>query len=75
MPDQSSPSPTRKVIAGAIAGSSATIIVWVLNATVFVKSPMPAEVAAAFTTVLSGLAAYFTSPSDRDLVGKPPDAP
>ena len=74
MPDQASPSPTRKVVAGGIAGSASTVLVWILNSTLFVKNPMPAEVAVAFSTILSGIASYYTKPHAKDLAGAEPPA-
>ena len=67
MNEQATAAPTRKVVAGGIAGSISIILVWALNATLFKGNPMPAEVAAALTTVLSSVAAYFTRPHDRDI--------
>ena len=68
MPEQATPMPTRKVVAGGIAGAGSIVLVWALNSTMFKGNPMPPEVASAMTTVLSALASYFVRPSDRDLL-------
>lgn len=50
--------PTRKVTAGAIGGAASVILVWGVKAA---GLDVPAEVAAAFTTVLSFVLGYWTT--------------
>lgn len=52
---QPSATPTRKVAAGTLAAAFVVILVWVLG----FWFEVPAEVAAALTTLLGGLVAYF----------------
>ncbi len=61
--------PTRKVLAGGFAGAIATIGVFLLNTYVLPPDkPLTAEIAAAITTVLSGLISYITPPAAVDQV-------
>lgn len=61
--------PTRKVIAGGIAGALTTIGVFVLNTYVLpLDKPITAEISAAITTVLSFVIAYFVPPAASDQV-------
>jgi hypothetical protein len=61
--------PTRKVIAGGLAGALVTIIVIVAN-TYWLPSekPLPSELAAALTTVLSFIISYVVPPAASDQV-------
>jgi hypothetical protein len=56
--------PTQKVQAGFIAGALTTIIIWIVQAK---GVAVPGDVAAAITTILSALLAYFVPPADRDV--------
>jgi len=63
--------PTRKVLAGGLAGAISTILVFALNS--YVLAPkgsqlITGEVAAALTTVLSFLVSYFVPPSSDESV-------
>jgi fluoride ion exporter CrcB/FEX len=66
---QANPTPTRKVIAGGIAGALATIGVFILNTYVLPPDkPLTAEISAAITTVLSFLISYLVPPSSSDQI-------
>lgn len=59
--------PVKKVAAGGIAGAAATILVYVLNSYVLPSAkPIPAEIAAAITTLLSFAVAYLTPPGEGE---------
>jgi len=61
--------PTRKVIAGGIAGAAATILIFVLNTYLLPPDkPLTADIAAALTTLLSFIIAYFVPPAASDQV-------
>ncbi len=60
--------PTQKVWAGGLAGAITTFIVVVMNTYVVPGRPIPPDLAAAFTTILSLLASYVTPPAGRDRV-------
>ena len=49
--------PDRKVVAGGFAGAVVVVAVWCLRT--FAAFEMPPEIAAALTTVVAGLVAYF----------------
>lgn len=51
--------PQPKVIAGGLAGALTVLVVYGLKE--FGGIDLPAEVASAFTTLVSGVAAYLTS--------------
>ena len=61
--------PTRKVMAGGLAGTFVTIVVFVLN-TYFLPSdkPLPAEIAAAITTACTFLLSYLVRPASSDQI-------
>ena len=64
---QQSSFPTRKVMAGGVAGAAVTILMFVLNTYVLPgDKPLTAEVAAALTTVLSFVISYLVPPSSKD---------
>jgi hypothetical protein len=48
--------PVRKVGSGAISGAVTTVIVWLIGAT---GVPVPPEVAAALTTIMTFVVAYL----------------
>jgi hypothetical protein len=58
--------PVRKVASSAIAGAVVVIIVWALN-TYLLAEPMPAEIVAALTTLVSFGVGYLVPPSKRDM--------
>lgn len=63
--------PTRKVVAGGLAGAASVIVVFVLNS--YVLGPLhlkliTGEVASAITTVLSFVVSYFVSPGSNESV-------
>jgi hypothetical protein len=68
--DQPSAAPTRKVGTGLVAGSAVTILVWFLD---LVGISVPAEVAAALTTILVFVASYFVQ--EGPLLTPPPAPP
>ncbi|HMV47687.1 MAG TPA: hypothetical protein PLD20_22760 [Blastocatellia bacterium] len=57
--------PTRKVVAGGVAGAAVTLAVWILNTyvPVFTQKPITGEAASLAVTLLSALIAYFTPPA------------
>lgn len=57
--------PAQKVIGGSIGGAVSTIVIYVLNEYVL-SAPLPAEIAAAVTTVVVTIVGYFVPPSARD---------
>jgi hypothetical protein len=67
---QQSMAPTRKVMAGGAIGAAITILVWVLNAFKLLPQgqQIPAEVAAALTTLVSFAVSYFVPPAPADQV-------
>lgn len=67
--EQQSAAPTRKVTTGAIAGSIAGILVWIMNT--FVLTPdkqIPAEIGMAISVILTFAASYFMPPAPDDQV-------
>jgi hypothetical protein len=61
--------PTRKVIAGGVAGAIAVIAVFALNTYVLpADKPLTADIAVAVTTVLSFLISYLVPPAASDQV-------
>lgn len=52
--------PVRKVATGTATGGIVTVLVWALKT--YAAVDIPAEVAAALTTVLSFVVGYFTPP-------------
>lgn len=64
---QQSSIPTRKVLAGGVAGAAVTVLMFVLNTYLLpADKPLSAEVAAALTTVLSFVISYLVPPSAKD---------
>jgi len=62
--------PEKKVTAAALAGAIATILVWILN---LAGVDMPAEVAAALTTILAAVAGYMAPHTHRPDLARPAD--
>ena len=60
--NQDSATPTRKVGLGAVAGALTIIIVWV--ASDFGGIDVPAEVASAFTAILTFATSYFVKDTE-----------
>ncbi len=61
--------PTRKVIAGGMAGAITAIAVYVLNNYYLPEAkPIPGDIGAAITTVLSFIISYFVPPAASDQV-------
>jgi hypothetical protein len=60
--------PEKKVTAATLAGAIATILVWVLH---LFGVDMPAEVAAAITTVLAAVAGYMAPHTHRPDLAEP----
>jgi hypothetical protein len=56
--------PTTKVTTSALAGALTVLLVWILQSAFHIS--ISAEVAAAFTTVLSFLTGYLTPPAGVD---------
>ena len=59
--------PVAKVTAATVAAALGTLLVWILN--MFLLSPqrqLDATMQGAITTLLVGLAGYFTPPAARD---------
>jgi hypothetical protein len=65
------PVPEKKVTAAALAGAVVTILVWVLHLT---GIDIPAEVAAAITTVLAAVAGYLAPHTHRPDLAQPAKA-
>jgi hypothetical protein len=67
---QQSSLPTRKVVIASAVSAASTIAVWIVNAYSLLPGgkQIPADVALAFTTLLSFIAAYAASPSASDQV-------
>lgn len=55
--------PTRKVSVGAIAGATSVLVVWGLNT--WGKTPVPPEIASAFTALVSGLLSYVVPDAEE----------
>jgi hypothetical protein len=64
---QQSATPTRKVIAGGLAGAVTIIVVYVLN-TYLLPKPLPAELVAPITVIVSFAISYLIPPSAVDQV-------
>ncbi len=58
--------PVRKVAAGTLAAALTTVLVWLLQAVFAIK--IPADVAAALTTVVGFAIAYLTPPGSGETV-------
>lgn len=56
--------PLNKVLGGATAGALSIVVVWAVGT--FASVDVPAEVASAFTTVVSAAVAYLVPLSDRE---------
>ncbi len=67
MPRSNTVWPVQKVWAGVLAGALTTILLFVMKQ-VFQGIDIPAEVAAAITTVLSLIVSYMTPPSVNEAV-------
>lgn len=66
---QPTSAPTKKVLAGGVAGATSTILVFILNSYVFQPHHMKeldGGVAAAITTVLSFVVAYLVPPGANE---------
>lgn len=59
--------PAQKVIGGSIGGAVSTIVIYVLNEYVL-SAPLPAEIAAAVTTLVVALVGYYVPPHARDVI-------
>ena len=59
--------PTRKVTGSALAGAITMIVVYFLNNYVL-EMPLPGEVAAALTTIISFVVGYALPPSENDQI-------
>lgn len=64
--------PSAKVSAGAIAGAVVAAIVFALNYWLLIDKPIPGELAALVTFVVTSLVAYLTPPSARDVAAIKP---
>ncbi len=64
--------PEKKVTAATLAGAIVTIAIWVLHLT---GVDVPAEVAAAITTVLAGVAGYMAPHTFRPDLPQPAGGP
>jgi hypothetical protein len=64
--------PEKKVTAAALAGASVTIIIWILR---LANVDVPAEVAAAITTILAAAAGYLAPHTHRPDLAPPPVKP
>jgi hypothetical protein len=66
-PRSASAAPVRKVAAGAIGGAITTIVVWVIRL-IAPQVVIPAEVAAALTTLIVFAVSYFTPPGAGEVI-------
>jgi hypothetical protein len=66
MAQQISSKPIRKVAAGAIAGATITVILFVIKS--LLKTDVPADVASALTVLLTFGISYMTPAANDDLV-------
>jgi putative flippase GtrA len=62
--------PVRKVAAGGLAAAITTVLVYVLEAAFSIS--IPAEVAAALTTLIGFVVAYLTPPGANEVVTTSP---
>jgi hypothetical protein len=62
--------PTRKVLAGGLAGALTTIVVFILNSYVIGQGvpKITGDIGAALTTVLSFLISYLVPPASKDQI-------
>lgn len=60
--------PIRKVAFGGLAGAISVLLVWLYNTFVSPGQPMPADLAAILTTVLTFIVAYFVPPADSEVI-------
>lgn len=62
--------PVNKVIAVGVSGAVVTIVVWFLNAYIplFEEEPIPGEISAAATTVVSFFTSYLVPPGRNEAV-------
>lgn len=61
--------PARKVLGSTFAGALTVILIYIINNAVLgPANPLPAEVAAALTTVVSALVGYYLPPAARDQI-------
>jgi hypothetical protein len=66
---QQSGAPTRKVMAGGVAGAITTIVVFILNYYVLPQDkPITGDIGAAITTVLSFVVCYLVPPAAADQI-------
>lgn len=64
------PIPTQKVAAGGIAGAVTSILLFAVNTYFPVNGePLPAEIGAAITTLISFIVSYMVPPAAREAVG------
>lgn len=62
--------PSRKVGSGALAGAIAAILLWVLET--FTSADIPAEIAAAFTTIVYFVTSYWVKDNGSSSVSAEP---
>ncbi|MBD0271824.1 MAG: hypothetical protein ICV73_07830, partial [Acetobacteraceae bacterium] len=60
--------PTRKVAAGGIAGTMATMVIWLYDTCGLPGAPVAPEVAATLTTMTTFAASYATPPAPIETV-------
>lgn len=67
---QDSNAPTRKVMAGTLAGALSAVVVWAVNTFHLLPggTQVPGEIASSLTTILGFIVAYMVPPSAADNV-------
>lgn len=68
--------PVRKVAVGTATGALVTVVVWALNVYVLPPNPpIPGEIAAMITTVLTFAVSYLTPAAASEQAAPPPPPP
>lgn len=73
--NMSTPLPTQKVTAAALAGGAMTLLLFLANHYLLKADPIPAEAGALAVWIVSNTVAYFTPPSRGDVAVAPPQPP
>jgi hypothetical protein len=64
MPDNATSRPRRKVVAGGLGGPLVIVFLWLVK--IVTTHEIPAEVAAALTTIVSFIISYRTPPDPNE---------
>ncbi len=72
---QATLAPTRKVAGGGVSGAASAILILIYNTYVSPNAPLPAELAAALTVIITFLVSYLVPPASTEaVVPSVPDA-